>query len=71
MDFDDIILDPNCPACGGQLAVLGVLGWVASLRCTACGLDSTQYIERASVTVYDCDWSETCECPACRQERSA
>jgi tRNA(Ile2) C34 agmatinyltransferase TiaS len=30
----------GCPACGGELALLGQLGSLVHFRCTACGLDS-------------------------------
>lgn len=30
----------DCPACGGQLALLGQLGQLVHFRCTGCGLDS-------------------------------
>lgn len=38
-------LDPNCPACGGMLELLGILSDLAHLRCRHCGMDSSQTVE--------------------------
>ncbi len=28
----------KCKLCGGQLEVLGILGWLKHLKCRACGM---------------------------------
>ena len=38
---DERASDERCPACGGERAILGVLGTWRWLRCRACGIDST------------------------------
>ena len=35
----DIEPDPQCPACGGEPALLGDLGTLRHLRCQQCGWD--------------------------------
>ena len=40
-DPGDRASDEPCPACGGERAILGVLGTWRWLRCRACGIDST------------------------------
>jgi hypothetical protein len=68
---DDLDLDLTCPTCGGTLELIGHLGRALHSRCRHCGLGHVQYPEPASVTIDDCDWSETCDCAAFREEQAA
>ena len=47
-----------CDLCGGQLALLGVLGNRVHTRCGACGMDFSQEIPKAQLDVYGDDYED-------------